>query len=233
MDKFRLSKKFMAANVLTLSLLWFGTSHAFEPRDLIVSKEAILAAQEGLQHYLNLLADWELPYFNFHSRDEFKDAKITTPFRVFVVSPNDLLGGDPNKSLIDVVNPRPEWFFPVISNDEYRTILFVNFRDGKWKAVGIGDSDLAKSFARLMKRWPYTDGYNYIFVRNYQTRSEFIILIHPNETRVIPFPNAIAAWGLDDEKILTQLEALTLLRKSLEKIDVYKRGRLLDKWLIP
>lgn len=89
----------------------------------------------------------------------------------------------------------------------------------KWAAVGIGDSDLAKSFASVMTQWPRSAGYEYIFVRNYRTLSEFVILIRSNSIKVDPLPNAIISWGLREGKLLEPSEALTLLKKTLIRLN--------------
>jgi hypothetical protein len=232
MMKHKLCKALITANILRLLLFTGGMSQAFDTSALIAPREAELAAQKDLQRFLNSISDWELNAFNFHSRDEFKSAKVGTPFRVFVASPDDVLRGDPKKTLLDLVHPLPEWFFPVISKDEFRTILDVAVIKNEWKAGGIGHSDLAKSFAHVMTKWPASKGYSYVFVRNYQTLSEFIILIHPQKTSVIPLPNAIKVWGLKGEKVLEQSEALFLLKNSLNKVNRHKKG-LLDRWLVP
>jgi YD repeat-containing protein len=80
-------------------------------------------------------------------------------------------------------------------DDVGNLLLTVALMKNEWKAVGVGNSDLAKAFAHVMTDWPASKGYSYVFVRNYQTLSEFIILIHPQETSVIPLPNATKVWG--------------------------------------
>jgi hypothetical protein len=209
-----------AANILMLFFLVSGISQAFETSVLIAPVEVKRAAQNGLSRFLNAIPGKDLHKFNFHSRDEFKNAQVSSLFRVFIVYPEDIIRGDAKKSLLDLVRPTTIWFFPVISQGEFRTILTVDFIANEWKAIEIGNSDLAKSFTAVITRWPTSKGYHYVFVRNYQTLSEFIILIRYQEVSVIPLATAISSWGLRGEKILELPEALLLLKNSLQKVNL-------------
>jgi hypothetical protein len=194
------------------------TSHAFEQSSTQAPAEVREAARQGLQRFLNAIPLNELSQFNFSNSDERKKATVGgTPFRVFALQPDNILNCSPDVPLINLVKPLPIWFFPVISGGEYRTILKVEFIDNKWAAVQIGDSDLAKSFADVIAKWPLSTGYEYIFVRNYQTLSEFIILIHSGTIKVDPLPNAVISWGMREARLLEPSQALTFLKSSLNR----------------
>jgi hypothetical protein len=218
----------VCAFFFALLFLTCGISQAFDTSLLIPPKEAVQAAREGLPRYLQSISDRDLSAFNFHNRDEFKNAKVGTPFRVFGITHVQDRLRDTTKSLMDLIAPGNLWYFPVISKDEYRTILFVDFTENKWKAFGIGDSDLAKSFAHVMADWPASKGYKYVFVGDHPTYSEFIILIHQQKISVIPLPNAVKVWGLKGEKVLDQSEALYLFKKRLNEVNSRSNKGLFD-----
>src|ERR1700693_5325910 len=126
-----LRRLLITVNFLILLILPCGVSQAFDTSALIAPKEAERAALEGLQRFLYVIYDQKPEEFNFRSPGELKRAKVGTPFRVFVASPDGILRGDPNKSLLELIVPAPIWFFPVISDGESRTILNVEFLENK------------------------------------------------------------------------------------------------------
>lgn len=193
------------------------TSRAFEESSTVAPPEVEEAARQGLQRFLNAIPQKDLRHFNFSSQDQFKDAEVGRAFRVFTIQANEVLNCAADSSLLSVVHPTPMWFFPVISQGDYRTILTVDLMDTQWRAVGIGNSDLAKSFASILTKWPPSQGYHYVFVRNYQTLSEFVILIRSGTEKVIVLPTAIKSWRIKEEKILEPSEVLELLKNSLSK----------------
>jgi len=201
-------------------------SQAFDTSVLIAPKEAELAALEGLQRFLDVISDQKPEEFNFRSPGELKRAKVGTPFRVFVASPDGILQGDPKKSLLELIVPAPIWFFPVISDGESRTILNVEFLENKWKAAGLGDTHLVKPYASVLKKWPSSQGYKHVFVRNYETLSEFVILLHDGEAKVVPLPSAMMSWGLKQERMLELSEAIALLRDRLKQVYRQPKGIL-------
>lgn len=192
-------------------------SRTFEESSTVAPLEVEEAAQKGLQRFLNAIPQKDFRHFNFSSRDEFKDAKVGRAFRVFTIQADEVLNCGTDSPLLGLVHPTPMWFFPVISQGDYRTTLTVDLMDTQWRAVGIGNSDLAKSFASILTKWPPSQGYHYVFVRNYQTLSEFVILIRFGTEKVIPLPTAINSWGIKEEKILEPFEVLILLQNSLGK----------------
>jgi len=195
------------------------TRHAFEQSSTQAPAEVLETARQGLQRFLNSIQPNELRQFNFSNSNELRKATLGgTPFRVFVLQPDNILHCSVDVPLIDLIEPLPRWLFPVISGGEYRTILTVEFIDNKWAAIGIGDSDLARSFAEVTAKWPSSAGYGYLFVRNYQTLSEFMILIHGNTIKVDPLPTADVSWGLRGAKLLEPSEALTLLKNNLNRL---------------
>jgi hypothetical protein len=197
-----------------------GVSHASEESNISASPEVLQnAAQKGLPRFLNAITGDKLRQFNFSSQDELKTATLGIPFQVYVVKRNEVLHSPPEISLMDVVHPTPMWFFPIISQGVYRTILTVDRTENDWKAIEIGNSDLANSFASVLSKWPSSEGYQYFFVRNYETLSEFIILINKGKTQVIPLPTAISSLELSEEKILEPSEFLLLLKNRFKKLD--------------
>ena len=221
-----LCRLLITVNFLILLILPCGVSQAFDTSALIAPKEAEWAAQEGLQRFLDVISDQKPEEFNFRSPGELKRAKVGAPFRVFVASPDGILRGDPKKSLIDCIYPMPEWFFPVISDGETRTFLGVYFIENKWKAGGLGDTHLVRPYASVLKKWPSSQGYKHVFVRNNETLSEFVILMHGGEAKVVPLPSAMMSWGLKEQKVMEQSEAIALLRDRLKQIYRQPKGIL-------
>lgn len=192
-------------------------SRAFEESSTVAPPEVEQAARGGLQRFLNAIPQKDLRHFNFSSQDEFKDAKLGRAFRIFTIQADEVVNCATDSSLLGLVHPTPMWFFPVISQGVYRTILTVDLMDNHWRAIGIGNSDLSKSFASILTKWPPSLGYHYVFVRNYQTLSEFVILIQSGTLKVIPLPTAMNSLGIKEEKILEPSEVLLLLKNSLSK----------------
>jgi hypothetical protein len=198
------------------------TNPTYENRDFstyatLAPPEVQKAAERDLQKFLNAIPAKELRIFNFSNPAEFRQAKVGRPFRVFTIQTNDILAYTPRTPLLDLIKPQPTWFFPVIAQDRYRTILTVELVDNEWRAIEIGNSDLAIAFADVRAKFPVTSGYEHIFIRNYQTLSEFVILIRSGSVSVFPLPTAVSSWGLKEARVLEVSEALSLLKTSLQK----------------
>lgn len=198
------------------------TRHAFDTSTTQAPAEAERAARQGLKRFINAIPPNELRQFNFSSVDESQEAILgAMAFRVFVLRPDNILHCASDAPITDLTEPLPMWFFPVTSGTEYRTILRVELIDDRWAATGIGDSDLAKSFAALLVAWPPSTGHEYLFVRNYQTLSEFIILRRAGSMKIYPFPSAAFSWGLREVKLLDPPDALTFLRQGLARQGIH------------
>ena len=178
-----------------VALLVFGMvtmAYADTPPD-----EVKRAAEEGLPELLSVMPREELEHFGFKSVDELKIAALGEPYQVHTITPQDLKSYEKGTKLSSLISETNLWYFPIMVDGEARTILTVDFFEGRWQAVGIGDTPLARKLQSLSTQLPIllrdkeVNGvYSTKFVRIFQvytdflavdsSRGEFIILVNPD-----------------------------------------------------
>jgi hypothetical protein len=129
-----------------------------------IPREAITAAQQGLQRFLKSITAEELGGFNFSSQEEMNEAILGEPIRVYIVKPESVDNYISDASMYDIISPTDRIYFPVLTKSVTRTFLYVELEEDKWEAIGLGSSGLAVEWESLIKKWPSTQGYNHTFV---------------------------------------------------------------------
>ena len=132
--------------------------------DASIPREAITAAQQGLQRFLKSITAEELGGFNFSSRKEMNEAILGEPIRVYIVKPESVGNFISYGSMYDIVSPTGRIYFPVLTKGVTRTFLYVELEEDKWEAIGLGSSGLAIEWESLIKKWPSTQGYKHVFI---------------------------------------------------------------------
>jgi hypothetical protein len=180
-------------------------------------REVYEAARRDLRGLLASITSKNFRRFNFSSLDELQTATVGTPYPMFLVDRNAIAEASPEAPIFDVAKPASQWLFPVISDGKYCTILTVALMQGRWTGVEVGASDLAPEFSSVATRWPASQGYQCIFVRSEETFSEFVILLHQGAIQILPLPNAMKTWGLDQQRILNSAQAISFLKDAFSK----------------
>lgn len=138
-----------------------------------VPPDVIQAAEEGLQPFLSRIPPGEREGFGLKKTDNPEQAYLGSPFRLHTITPDALSeyqGGDTVDSLISETKM---WYFPVMLEDECRTILIVDQMDGQWKAVSLGRTKLARELGKVRKVWSRDKGYNPRLIAVFQAREYF------------------------------------------------------------
>lgn len=186
-------------------------------------QEVVEAAEVGFPRFLEAITDTLLTSYNFNSREEIQQASLGEPFQVHTILPEriiDYKGGTP---ILKIVSPTSLWLFPVMSNHQIRALLTVDLINDTWQATAIGSSGLAAQLSSALRRWPSSDNYDYIIVRVFQATSDFLILSHYEEIKILPLTSAIVSLGLTRDGFVAPDEIMSKLKRSVdENLKLYK-----------
>jgi hypothetical protein len=140
--------------------------------------DVVKAAQEGLPHFLAGISQKNASgnpssikaRLGFNEKDILDRAYLGEPFRYYLLGPDavkDYVKGS-NVSLI--ISPVNEWFFPVLIDNEAKSVLSVAKMKGVWKAVSFGKAVLSKELVKIRQVWPTEKGYAPILIASLQGR---------------------------------------------------------------
>jgi len=117
-----------------------------QPRDDL-GEQVRSAAEARLSEFLSLIPPGQENRYGFHSREDFGEATIGYPYRVFTV---DMPGTQTGRSA--GVKPLNEWRTPIIVRGQSRALLTVAKMDDQWEAVDFGGARLALELAECEER---------------------------------------------------------------------------------
>lgn len=206
--------------LVTAALLFISNAAAMLPQDIPEGLED--AARTGLPRFLHAIAQDDPGRFTFASLEEIERAELGEPFQVFTIPPRDILDYDGRAPVSSLIQPADIWFFPVLVDDDIKTLLTVEQSHGTWKAVAIGSSNLARQWFDIVKTYPRIQGYEPSFVRVYQAAADFVLLDRsPEPQAAVPLRSTSIVLGLAEDEPQTPSDLLLKMqdtvRKSLEQ----------------
>ncbi len=151
------------------------------------------AAEEGLPVLLGVIQEKVLHQFNFSSPEELSQATLGTPFQVFTIYPETLLGYDGTKPIQEIISATDYWFFPVIVKGQVRTLLTVTKMGEQWEAAGIGSSGLGNEWVSKVAQYDSSAGYTHKLVRIYQAKADLLFLGGAEGDKLVPLESARVA----------------------------------------
>jgi len=155
------------------------------------------AAEKGLPTMLDAITDDIAQQFGFSGPEELKSASLGTPFQVFTISPEKILGYDGDTPVGDIISATDQWFFPVTVNGAVRTLLLVAKMDGQWQAVSIGSSGLGQEWETTLRQYDASKGYTHKLVRIYQATADFDLLGGVGPDKLLPLQAGRVALGIE------------------------------------
>ena len=158
--------------------------------------EVAKAAENGLAPLLDMIPQQKIAHFGFLNADEMAQAGLGNPLQVYVLRADSILGYKKGDELNNLLEPTDTWLFPVTCHGEAKCSLTVAFFKGKWRAVGIGGSEIAREIDQIKRRWPRSKGLNPVFIRVFAARAAFIALSGAGaEPALIPFRSGARAMS--------------------------------------
>ncbi|MDD5528712.1 MAG: hypothetical protein PHX21_01625 [bacterium] len=170
-------------------------------------------AVKGLPGFLKSIPPEDLKRYNFSTPGELDAVVLGNPLKIYTIVPEKIANYTPKTPVEKIISPTSVWLFPVISKGKTVTLLVVDSVKGQWKAVAIGNSGLAKQLNNIMKQQPLSEGYEYIFVRVFQAKADFVLLCRNEKTTIIPLESARISLKLTKEKTYTPSEIIFKLQK--------------------
>lgn len=101
-------------------------------------KAAIEAGEQGLSTFLKAISSDTYVDYGFKDESELETATLGEPLEAFLVASQSLESYKPGQRFSSLLMPARQWMFPVLANEQARTILRVAFFQDRWQAVEIG-----------------------------------------------------------------------------------------------
>lgn len=188
-----------------------------------VPPEAWKAAQIGLPEFLQgVTPRYEM--LGFKEGDSLQKAILGQPFEVYSVIPKNIFKrGIKCKSIISNPNIK-EFYFPVLIDNQVRTILSVyRKKDNSWAAAGMGvHGTLVKVLPLIRSRWPIEKGFN-PYILEFPTIQKVYFTIpevDENNMTEIDFNNDIDSITSQNSKNLASPRSVSLNYTKLNSIDM-------------
>jgi len=189
---------FITFTVVLIMIIGTGYSAGLSASD---SKDAQAAAIKGLKSWLEVIPKSELGKYGFSKESELTQATLGDPFQVVSIQTQKILQYK-GEDIADIISAADErWYFPVLVNGAFRTMLIVARKGNAYKVVGIGYSGLARELGTVRAQWPASRGYNVKLVRVYQAYSDFVLVEGGGEkSGLVPLESANRNLGLKSPK---------------------------------
>jgi hypothetical protein len=117
------------------------------------------AAEKGLQKFLQKIPNESKTIYGFDLNDSLELACLGKPFNLYKISPSGITQFEPGNSVNSIISKTNLWYFPVILNNEIKSLLVVDTLNGKWTAVSLGYKKLAGELSKIRKQWPESKGF--------------------------------------------------------------------------
>lgn len=180
--------------VLAVAALWLWMWAWARPArpDPAVGEEA----SAGLVFFAQRLPDRAISELGFESRLELSESALGAPLRVHRILPDRILGYGPDSHWMELIEPTPEWLYPLVSADAVKTLLSVGSLGGEPAAVKVGSGELGRWLARVRARWPAATGHRLTYVRIQM--ADVVAVESPWRDGVVPLATAARLVGLPE-----------------------------------
>ncbi len=117
------------------------------------------AAEEGLQTFLQKVPKESKILYGFATHDSLELACLGKPFNLHKIAPSEISQFKSGDSVSSIISKTNLWYFPVLLNNKIKSLLVVDTLNGKWAAVSLGYTNLAKELAKIRQQWPESKGF--------------------------------------------------------------------------
>lgn len=164
---------------------------------VIKAKRIQNAAIKGLNFWIKVIPGNDIKKHGFSNQAQLSKVTLGPSIQLCTLQSERILNyhGETIEAMIS--NDSKRWYFPVIAEGKYRTILIVAQRGSEFKAVGLGYKSLAQELQTIRTKWPTNKGYNAKLLRVLQPYSDFVLLqTNGRNPRLVPLDSANRALGL-------------------------------------
>lgn len=170
------------------------------PKDEFDQTQLLAAAEAGLDKFLPRIPPGRESLYGFASRDDFSNAEIGTPHRVYTLDREFLTGASAAESIR--VSALPEWRIPILVKDKPVALVTVAYSKGSYRAVDFGAAGLAREIGRMNDHLQLpADSTQPVLLRLHLLKADFLGLIRegsPAESlQLYPMQSAAMALNLE------------------------------------
>lgn len=119
--------------------------------------EVMDAARTGLPTYLAAIAGQEAAH---GLSPENMNVSLDSPFELYRIDPDKLASFEAGDSVDKLLSKSGAWYFPLVVDGVYKSVLVVDKVKDQWEAVSIGYAPLARELGAVRASWPESKGYH-------------------------------------------------------------------------
>jgi hypothetical protein len=191
--------------------------------------EANAAARSGLPEFVKLIPSNERSYYGFADGDDLDRAAPGQPFRLYTITPDDLRRAGEGSTVSSLISPTGTWLYPVMLGDEIKCILTVARVEGSWKAAMLGSAPLARELAKVLARWPPSQGYEPRLVAVFQASAYFFAIPQKDDRNLTPFTFDGKGFGSESLRIDPSYASTVDLQEILAPLRSVVEDNLLNR----
>ncbi len=153
---------------------------------------------------------------------DWTEAKIDYGFQVYTVNPDTLIN-DRESTLHAMLIPTGIWRFVVSNAGHPAALVTVANVDGRWTAVSIGGTGLAKEIHAIATAWNGQKGFEARFIRVFQAKADLMEITKGDDVLgFVPFQSAKVSLRMNSletryDRLMYETEIKESLRESVKE----------------
>ncbi len=180
-------------------------------------------ALSRLNEWKKTFSEDQVQKLGFDSKADFKASELGTPFKLYTVNPDAMMGYQEGSKFEKIVTETNYWIYPVISSGENKALLWIMKKEDKWQVARIGSSKLAKNIRtnegtiRDQTSEKGLEGAELPkFVRVYQLYLDFFFIKTAEKEYIIPM-QTIPILKIEGSKFYTPAQVVPHWKEQLKK----------------
>ncbi len=180
-------------------------------------------AISSLKEWKKTFSDDQARKLGFDSKADFKASELGTPFKLYTISPDAMMGYEEGSEFEKIVAETNYYVYPIISGGENKALLWMVKKEDKWQVARLGSSKLAKDIRSTegtigdqIPERGLEGAEPPKFVRVYQLYLDFFFIKAAEKEYIVPI-YTIPALLLEGSKFYTPAEIVPQWKEDLKK----------------
>lgn len=180
-------------------------------------------ALSSLKELRKTLSDDQARKLGFDSKADLRASKLGTPFKLYTISPDALMGYQERTKFEEIVTATNYYVYPIISGGGNKALLWMVKKEGRWQVARMGSSKLAKNIRSTegtirdqISERGLEGAEEPKFVRVYQLYLDFFFVKAAEKEYIVPV-YTISTLQVEGGKFYTPAEIVPQWKDQLKK----------------
>lgn len=109
------------------------------------------AAERGMEYYISLISEEQKIKFGFSDNENPLNSKLDDPIDVYLLGKKTIFGMTENVINTKLLEKTNQKLMPLVIDNQIKSLLTMEFKNGKWRSYGLGKSALAKALNKILE----------------------------------------------------------------------------------